>query len=175
MRIELDELITISEPTDLGACSLAALHDPPGVRQAVLDVLVVVAHLSQGRLDTVSVELERRGDGVSGDTGDLLERLPDALAAHTRGPGLPRPIRDLEPPAWADSLLVDLDEILTPSQLAEIGALDDADLATAAARMGDVERDLSGMRHEVHRRIDRVQDELVGRYRSGATVDDLLQ
>ena len=129
----------------------------------------------QGRLDTVSVELERRGDGGASGPGDLLERLPDALAAHTRGPGLPRPIRDLEPPVWADHLLVELDEILTPSQLAEIDALDAAVLTTAAARMGDVERDLSAMRHEVHRRIDRVQDELVGRYRSGATVDDLLK
>ena len=56
-----------------------------------------------------------------------------------------------------------------------IADIDDAELATAAARVGDLERDLSTMRHEVHRRIDLVQDELVGRYRQGATVDDLLR
>ncbi len=176
MRIELDELITIDEPADLGACSLAVLREVRDHYQDVENGLSYARRIVQGRLDTVSVELERRGDGLTGDAaGDLLERLPDALAAHTRGPGLPRPIRDLEPPAWADELLVELDEILTPSQLAEIGRLDDVDLATAAARIGDVERDLSAARHEVHRRIDRVQDELVGRYRSGATVDDLLR
>ncbi len=175
MRIELDELITIDEPADLGACSLATLREVRDHYQDVENGLSYARRIVQGRLDTVSVELERRGDGGAGGPGDLLERLPDALAAHTRGPGLPRPIRDLEPPVWADHLLVELDEILTPSQLAEIDDLDAADLTTAAARMGDVERDLSAMRHEVHRRIDRVQDELVGRYRSGATVDDLLK
>ena len=175
MRIELDELITIDEPGDLSSCSLAELRVVRDHYQDVEHGLSYARRIVQGRLDTVSVELERRGDVAAGEvSGDLLERLPDALAAHTRGPGLPRPFRDLEPPVWADSLLVELDEVLTPSQLAEISELDGADLATAAARMGDVERDLSAMRHEVHRRVDRVQDELVGRYRSGATVDDLL-
>jgi len=175
MRIELEELITIDEPADLAGCSLAQLREVRDHYQDVEHGLSYARRIVQGRLDTVSVELERRGDAAIGGSDALLERLPDALAAHTRGPGLPRPIRDLEPPVWADNLLVELDEILTPSQLATIGTLDDADLVTAAARIGDVERDLSSMRHEVHGRIDRVQDELVGRYRSGATVDDLLK
>ena len=106
---------------------------------------------------------------------DLLDRLPEALAAHTRGPGLPRPVRDVDPPEWADGIVSELDEILTPSELGRIAELDGAQLVTAAARIGDLERDLSAARHEMHRRIDRVQDELVGRYRSGATVDDLLR
>lgn len=172
MRIELEELITITEPSDLSQCSLAELRVVRDHYQDVENGLSYARRIVQGRLDTVSVELERRGGS---GTGDLIERLPDALAAHTRGPGLPRPIRDLEPPEWADTLLVELDEVLSPSQLADIAELDDTDLATAAARIGDVERDLSSMRHEVHRRIDWVQDELVGRYRSGATVDDLLR
>lgn len=40
--------------------------------------------------------------------------------------------------------------------------------------MGALERRLSDSRRDLHRRIDRIQDELVGRYRSGASVDDLL-
>jgi len=34
---------------------------------------------------------------------------------------------------------------------------------------------VSKLRHEMHDRIDRVQDELIGRYQSGASVDDLLR
>jgi hypothetical protein len=82
---------------------------------------------------------------------------------------------DLEPPAWADELLRDADATLPPAALAGLSELDDADLDRAADSLGAMERELSAARHELHRSIDRVQDELVGRYRSGAPVDDLLR
>jgi hypothetical protein len=172
MRIELDELITITEPADLSGCSLADLRVIRDHYQDLEHGLSYARRMVQGRLDIVTVELERRRDDSS---DDLMQRLPDALAAHTRGPGLPRPVRDVDPPAWADGLLVELDEILSPAELGALGDLDDDRLRNAAARIGDLEHELSVARHEMHRRIDRVQDELVGRYRSGATVDDLLR
>jgi hypothetical protein len=52
--------------------------------------------------------------------------------------------------------------------------MSDESLTAAAGRIGEFEKDLSDARREIHQRIDRVQDQLVGRYRSGATVDDLL-
>jgi hypothetical protein len=170
---DLNELIIITEPSDLGVCTLADLRTLRDHFQDIENGLSYARRMVQGRLDTVTVELERREDGEDGDV--LLQRLPEALAAHTRGPGLPRPVRDVEPPEWADRILEELEEILTPSELGHIDELDDDRLLTAAARIGDLERDLSSARHEMHRRIDRVQDELVGRYRSGATVDDLLR
>lgn len=173
MRIELDQLITIDEPADLGACSLADLRTIRDHYQDVENGLSYARRIVQGRLDTVTAELERRSESGSA-SDDLIRRLPEALATHTRGPGLPRPIRDLEPPAWADELLVELDEVLSPGQLGDITELEPSQLVDAARRIGDLEREVSGMRHEIHRRIDRVQDQLVGRYRAGATVDDLL-
>ena len=172
MRIELDELIKITEPTDLGTCSLADLRAIRDHFQDVEHGLSYARRIVQGRLDTLTVELERRSD--DSPDADLLARLPDALAAHTRGPGLPRPVRDLEPPDWADDLLVELDQILPPSRLGDLAGMSEADLVDAASKVGTLERELSGLRSELHRRIDRVQDELVGRYRDGATVDDLL-
>jgi hypothetical protein len=172
VHTDLDELITIPVPDDLAGCSLADLRAIRDHYQDVENGVSYARRMVQGRLDTVSVELERRREG--GDA-DLMERLPDALAAHSRGPGLPRPMPDLEPPAWADDLLAPADEVLTPSRLAHIAELSDGDLDLAASRLGDVERELSRMRQDLHRSIDRVQDELVGRYRSGAPVDDLLR
>ncbi|MHB1137762.1 MAG: RsiG family protein [Microthrixaceae bacterium] len=171
MRFELDELITITEPADLGGCTLADLRVIRDHYQDLEHGLSYARRIVQGRLDTVTVELDRRRDGTG---EDLLQRLPDALAAHTRGPGLPRPVRDVDPPEWADGIVGELDEILTPSELGELSELSEGRLRDAAERIADLERELSGSRHEMHRRIDRVQDELVGRYRSGATVDDLL-
>jgi hypothetical protein len=172
VRIQLDQLISIDEPDDLGPCSLTDLRSIRDHYQDVESGLSYARRIVQGRLDTVTVEFERRRDENS--DGDLIGRLPEALAAHTRGPGLPRPVRGLEPPDWADDLLVELDEILPPSELGAIGTLDEVGLSTVAAKIGELERDLSALRHELHRRIDRVQDELVGRYRDGAAVDDLL-
>ncbi|MFG0258708.1 MAG: hypothetical protein ACF8LK_00025 [Phycisphaerales bacterium JB041] len=61
-----------------------------------------------------------------------------------------------------------------PSQL---GALHDVDLETltdAAQRTSELENEISGARTQLHERIDRVQAELISRYRDGAAVDDLL-
>ncbi|MFM7063803.1 MAG: hypothetical protein ACKO04_09995 [Actinomycetes bacterium] len=171
MAIDLDQLITVTKPDDLSDCSLADLRVIRDGYQEVENGLSYARRIVQGRLDTVAVELDRRGDGGE---ADLMARLPEALAANTRSAGVPRPVRDLEPPAWADSLTAPLDAAISPSQLGNLAELSDADLATAAGKIGEIERELSEARREIHRRIDRVQDELVGRYRSGATVDDLL-
>ena len=130
MHIDLDELIITPAPADLTGCSLAELRSIRDQYQDVENGLSYARRIVQGRLDTVSVELERRRDGAP---DGLLQRLPDALAAHSRGPGLPRPMPDLEPPAWADDLLAGADEALPPTSLARLPELTDADLDTAAA------------------------------------------
>ncbi len=172
VQLDLDDLITIDAPADLSGCTLGDLRAIRDHHQDVENGLSYARRVVQGRMDTLAVELEMRNDGAV--TDDLLRRLPDALAAHSRGPGLPRPMPDLEPPAWAHDLLGGVDEIITPAQLADISDMDDDQIALAAAEMGEVEQQLSTKRHELHRIIDRIQDELVGRYRQGASVDDLL-
>ncbi|MEI7886403.1 MAG: hypothetical protein WCJ04_03335 [Actinomycetes bacterium] len=173
MRFDLIKLITISEPENLEDCSLPELREIRDHYQDLENGLSYARRIVQGRLDTVTVELDRRTEGVTED--DVLERLPDALAAHSRGPGLPRPVRDVEPPEWADEIVLELDEILTPAELGQLTELPTERLSQAALGIGDLELAVSKLRHEMHDRIDRVQDELIGRYRSGATVDDLLR
>lgn len=172
MHIDLDELITLRAPADLSVCSLGDLRSIRDHYHEIENGLSYARRIVQGRLDTVALEAQRRRDGSG---GGLIEQLPDALASHSRGPGLPRPMPDLEPPVWADELLSSADELLSPTQLAGLDELSDSELEQATAALGEVEQELSAARHEVHRSIDRVQDELVGRYRSGATVDDLLR
>lgn len=172
MHTDLDELITIPAPDDLGGCTLAELRTIRDHHQEVENGVSYARRMVQGRLDTVVVEIERRREGGG---PELLERLPDALAAHSRGPGLPRPMPDLEPPAWADRLLVPADELLPAAGGRQLDQLDDSELERLAEGLAALERELSSMRHDLHRSIDRVQDELVGRYRSGAPVDDLLR
>jgi hypothetical protein len=169
----VDDLIDFSEPEDLAACSLPQLRELRDGYQEIENGFSYARRIVQGRLDTVSVELERRAEHDA-DT-DLVHRLPTALAAHTRGPGLPRPGQGLEPPAWADDVVAELDRLLTPAQVGHLTDLEDAVLLRAAEDIAGLERDLSASRQDLHRRIDRVQSEIVGRYRGGASVDDLLR
>lgn len=169
----MEQLVTIEEPVELSSCSLADLRAVRDDYQEVENGLSYARRIVQGRLDTVSVELERRAEHDP-DT-DLVHRLPTALAAHTRGPGLPRPGQELDPPGWADGIVAELDSILGPVALGELSSVPDGELLGAAGAIADLERRISAARQDVHRRIDRVQDEIVSRYRAGASVDDLLR
>ena len=72
MAIDLDQLITVTEPDDLSECSLADLRVIRDGYQEVENGLSYARRIVQGRLDTVAVELDRRGDGGE---ADLMARL----------------------------------------------------------------------------------------------------
>lgn len=172
MQFELESLITFSDPSDLASRSLAELREIRTRYEEIENGLSYSRRIIQGRLDTIAVELDRRQEGVRDN--DVISRLPDALAAHTRGPGMPRHASELEPPDWTDQITGQLDQILTPMKLSQLSELEETDLREATAEIGVLEREVSEFRREIHRRIDRLQEELIGRYQSGATVDDLL-
>ncbi|UDY34008.1 RsiG family protein [Dermatobacter hominis] len=171
--ITVEQLINFDEPGELTSCSLVELRAVREDYQAVENGLSYARRIVQGRLDTVAVELERRAE-QDPDT-DLVHRLPSALAAHTRGPGLPRPGQDLDPPPWADEIVARADQLLGASMLSDLASVPEPDLLAAMGALAALERDVSSARREVHTRMDRVQDEIVARYQAGASVDDLLR
>jgi hypothetical protein len=171
--ITVEQLINFHEPAALSSCSLAELRSVREDYQVVENGLSYARRIVQGRLDTVAVELERRAE-EDPDT-DLVHRLPAALATHTRGPGLPRPSQELEPPPWADEIVARADAIVGPSMLSDLASVPEGELVEARAALAALEREVSAARREVHTRLDRVQDEIVARYQAGASVDDLLR
>lgn len=172
MDVTVEQLITFEEPTDLAACPLGELRAVRDAYQEVENGLSYARRIVQGRLDTVAVELERRSE-ADPDT-DLVHRLPTALASHTRGPGLPRPVQDMEPPAWADDIVAESDRRLGAPAVADLASVPEIDLIDAMGAIAELERDVSDARRTVQQRMDRVQDEIVARYQAGASVDDLL-
>lgn len=172
MDLTLDQLITFDEPAVLGDCSLVQLRAVRDDYQTVENGLSYARRIVQGRLDTVAVELERRAE--ADPDPDLVHRLPNALAAHTRGPGLPRPSQELDPPSWADEIVAEADRRLGPAALAVLSEISEPELLDAVGSLAQLEREVSGARRDVHTRLDRVQDEIVARYQAGASVDDLL-
>ena len=144
--------------------------------QRVENGVSYLRRLAQGHLDIVDHErTRRRAGGEAGDLSDLISRLPDILAEHTRGPGLGRPTQDLDPAVVPAELEEALDAIVADADLADLPTLGDDALHALAERLGAFEAEVSGRRQELHARIDTLQDEIKRRYRDGeATVDSLL-
>ena len=138
MDVSVEKLITFEEPADLAACSLSELRALRDDYQVVENGLSYARRIVQGRLDTVAVEFERRIESDA-DT-DLVHRLPNALAAHTRGPGLPRPGRELDPPSWADDIVAAADRMLGATALADLSSVPEADLAVAVSSIAELEQ-----------------------------------
>lgn len=172
MRIHPHELIIEHEPDDLAELDMSELRAWRERLQTVEYGYSYARRVTQGRLDTLMGELERRRSGAAAT--DLVSSMPETLGTHITGPGLPRPTRDLEPPEWADDLVAELDDIMGPSQLAALQEVDIDTIADAARRTSTLEHELSHARSTLHKRIDRVQAELIERYRHGAGVEDLL-
>lgn len=173
LKFDLQTLTDIPEPADLSTVELSDLRELRARLDTVENGLSYARRIIQGRLDTLGVELDRRRSGESSERG-VVGRLATALAEHSRGSGLPRPPAELEPPEWAHEIIAEADEYLTPTQFADMESVTDAELAESIDQIAEMERTLSTTRRQLHTRIDRVQDELVDRYRAGASVDDLL-
>lgn len=138
--------------------------------------LSYVRRLIQGRLDIVLAEVRQRETGDSGgDVSELVQRLPEILGDRVRGPGVGR-MPTLMTPTELDSSQVErLDAIVDAGALATLPQLSDGELGQVVDALAYLEHEVSIERRSVHDVIDRLQDELVRRYKSGeANVDTLL-
>lgn len=161
------------EPDDLGELAMPELRQRREHLQEVEYGYSYARRVVQGRLDTLLAELDRRGTAKENDSP--LQAMPETLGNKIQGNGLPRPTRGLEPPDWADELLVECDRAVSPDALAHLHDLDARTLGEIASRVAAIENELSETRTALHRRIDRVQAELISRYQEGAGVEDLLK
>lgn len=147
-----------------------------------------IRRVSQGRLDIVGHEVERRSGGADGQDVDapssLLFEMPDIMSDSQDGSGpgprsagaVGRAVTVLEPGQIALAMVETLDRIASPSQLSGVQTVHEADLADLFDSLREFELELSSIRRQLHDRIDTIQDEIARRYRDGeATVDALLQ
>lgn len=123
--------------------------------------------LCQARVDILSAELDRRAG--KGGAGELLERLPEILAAEiSRGDtALPSRAPDLSIPRNADVPRRRVEEIVGEQTLARLGDLSEAEIRAIIGSLGEHERSVSARRKSVQEVVDAVQAEIVRRYTSG--------
>lgn len=179
---ELARLLDPAYAQGMDAKTLDALHEMRSECQHVEVAISYVRRLTQGRLDVAGAYL-RGAAGHSGDpAGDaeagihrLVEELPRIIAGPPRPAGAGHMPGPFAPDTDSGELTAEVDEVFGAATIAELPAMEDAELRGIVAKLSEIEGRLSRQRHEMHELIDRVQAEIVERYRSGrATVDGLL-
>ena len=175
MSATLDEILSETLPADLTALSIDEVRELRSGLKSVEDGLSYLRRQVQGRLDVVGAEQSRRADGAEANIDEMIARLPRLLAASTRSAAPNRPPQRLDPGDVDAELSAQLDEIISHGNLHEIHAVDDEDLWGVEARLGELERTVSGYRRRVFDRLDEIEAELTRRYRTGEeSIDDLL-
>lgn len=140
------------------------------------NALSYVRRILQGRLDIVGGELTRRRDGADpAAIDDIIERIPETLAEHSRGTGLPRPPQDMAPSELCDAILDELSADHALGPIPPLPDMSDDDLSAAVGGLTAAEEQVSGSRRQLHGVIDSLQDEIIRRYKTGeASVESLL-
>jgi len=122
-----------------------------------------VRRLAQARIAIVNAELDRRAAG--GSAGDLVAALPKILADDPPRPApgqsrLPRHLAPAPNIEWKRGL----EYLIADSTLVNLPTLSAEDLQRTLGKLGELERETSTRRRELHKVIDAVEAELAARH-----------
>jgi hypothetical protein len=172
------QLSDVIDPGYLEGLESWTLDDVRARRDEATEIetgLSYMRRIVQGRLDIVAAEQHHREHGGSSDVSKLVEELPAILSGNVHAPGLGRLPTILAPGEIDEVLERRLEEILPAARLASLPELPEDELRLAAGGLTEFERSVSAQRRGVLDVLDRLQEEIVRRYRTGeATVDSLL-
>ena len=150
------------ETPDPGALSLIELRSLRQRLQLEDDAVSYARRVAQARLDLVNAEVAHRSSSDDTEVGDELRSV---LSQHlTGGPARPpRPTDDLS----GHPLAIELDELCAAHGFGRLKQLDDGELGTLSAALGEFEARVSSDRRARFDRLDALSAELVRRYRDG--------
>lgn len=177
LSTELDRLLGPDYLDDVSSKPIEWLREKRSECAAAETAVSYLRRVAQGRLDIVLAYLgHRQDDTVPPDLGVLVENLQAIISS-----GPPRPntagrlLSPLAPDMEHEGLTEELDGILDASQIGELPNMSTEELGSIAERLTALEREISQQRRALHERIDRLQAEIVSRYKTGrASVEGLL-
>jgi hypothetical protein len=178
-RAVLDRLLTDSYLDGIDGASVDVIRAHRAECQEAEVGLSYLRRLAQGRLDIVHTYLDRPPVDPPPALGELVDDLPQILATHpgqAAQPDSPGHLPQLLVPDTEDpELTVELDAIVGADDVGRLPSLDRHQLGRIADELEQFERRVSDDRRALHLRIDILQAELVGRYKTGsASVEGLL-
>lgn len=175
-RARLEHVLDADQESDPAGLSMVDLRARRSELQGVEVTLSYQRRMAQGRLDIVAAERRRRETGGEPLTAEgIVAQLSEILTPRTRGAGTGR-LSQLLAPEPDEAETPELDAIAGPDVLGSLPALADEDLDALIDALAEFESECSGIRRQLHERIDALQAEVVRRYRTGeATVETLLR
>jgi len=130
--------------------------------------------MAQGRLDIVHAYLGR-GENDIVDLNSLVEQLPGIISAGPQRPEGPGRLPSQMSPDMDGDFAAELDTVLDAKRIAELPTMERQSLLELAERLSEIESRSSSERRALHERIDKLQAEIVSRYKTGeASVEGLL-
>jgi len=171
----LERVLDASYVADLQSLAMDELRARRAESQELETALSLVRRLAQGRLDIAGAELKRRTEGGEHlDVHDLVSKLPDILSDRIHAPGFGR-LPTLMAPGEDADLTGELDAVADASRLLHLAEMNDDEVRSLVDDLHGYEHDISARRRQLHEQIDKLQAEIIRRYRTGeASVESLL-
>lgn len=175
-ELSLVEVLDPAYLADLDQLTLAELRAKRDLCVQLETGLSYLRRLAQARIDLVAAESERRRVGAAAQPEALVGQLTQILAEGPRAEGPGRLPTIFAPAEGAQSELAARLEAVCPSEkVARLEQLAGSELGQLLRSLSALESKVSSERRALHAVQDRLEEELVRRYRSGeATVDTLL-
>lgn len=163
-RRRIDRVLQPDFVADLDSVDLGELRTRRDTTEDVESQVSYYRRLLHGRMDLLDFELRRR---KGEEERTLLEALPEILAKGMILGNEPT-LRYIEvmPPLPESTGKRLIDKIMDDDILVELSELDEAEITNALEELRDFERQLSMQRRQLHLVIDKIQEEIVTRYRT---------
>jgi hypothetical protein len=174
---ELERLFASDYLDGLDTRSLDEVRAMRAECQEVEEIVSYLRRVVQGRLDVVHSFIDHHDTGHS--VGNLDDVVDDLSAIIGSGPSRPlgygRLPSQMSPDMEKVDLTKEIDEVLDADGIGKLPTMTEGELRLLADRLTVIEERISDQRRTLHERIDKLQAEIVSRYKTGeATVDGLL-
>ena len=165
----------VLDPTFIEGLTERSLDDVRKLRDEAAQEETDLSYLRRmlhARIDIVRAEQKRRAEGGS---VAVVEQLVTILSANAVGPATGRGRYSTVEPSRAEAHRRHVEALVSDVDLSNVGELSNERLDEALRTYKAEEVSVSARRREVQVVMDRLNAEIVGRYRQGrASVDDLL-
>jgi len=162
-RRRIDQILEPEFTTDVSNLPLPDLRARRDLADVVENELSYYRRLLHGRMDLLAFEQRRRRGE---ETRSLIDALPEILTGRDRTGGGPARHLSTELPYLPVKGKRHLDRILGNDLMIRMSEMTEEELAEAATELTELERETSAIRQEVLGVLDRLQSEVVARYKN---------
>lgn len=170
-RRRIDQVLADDFSSDVSQLELDELRSRRDLAEEVERELSFQRRLLHGRMDLIAFELRRRRGEES---RSLIDALPEIIAAGMSG-GSVGNYRHLSLELKLPEVTGrrQIDQVLEDDAMVRITSMDEAELADVQLALTEAEAQISDRRRLLHSVIDRLQAEIIDRYKRGLANSDV--